>query len=200
MKTTKKNYFEIFNSWDTWDEEIIKETREMIAECNNLDESEVSDEWVNECIWGWLDDERANLNKVIEGEGVIVAYVDAGFWDGRCKGFKIVGRNVADILHCHFGGDHIHWYADLHNVHAEASHHDGTHYITFRIAKDEDDAERMQDNIVYGDWEYADFMSHTKSLRPYIARVYGWKGRKALTNMRKRVQPSNNKQITTLAV
>lgn len=78
----------------------------------------------------------------------------------------------------------------------DAANHDGRHYITFRIAKDEDDAERMQDNIVYGDWKYADFMSRTKSLRPYIARVYGWKGRKALTNMRKRVQPSNNKQIT----
>lgn len=189
MKTNDKNYFKIFNSWDTWDEEFRNDVRKDIADGDDdLDESEVSDEWVNECIWGWLDDERGNLNKVIEGEGVIVAYVNAGFWNGRCKGFKIVGRNVADILYCYFGGDHVHWYADLHNVYAEASHHDGTHYITFRIAKDEDDAERMSNNIIYGDWEYADFLRRTKSLRPYIASIYGWKGRKATTNKQPKSQ------------
>lgn len=174
------NYFGIYNSANVYDVELRQEQREMLAECNDCPQAEVSEEWITESIEEWLEDEKCNLNK--ETGGYIIAFADLGFWDGRRRGCKMIGSNVADILRSYYGGDVCEWYADRYNVRARASHHDGTHFLCFRYCDSREQAERVFAKIVAGQIKTeADFMRSTKSLRPFVASVYGWRlyGRQA---------------------
>lgn len=52
----------------------------------------VSDEEWGEEVNSWLDDERFNLNK--EVDGVIIAFGDLGFWYGRRQGYQILAATL----------------------------------------------------------------------------------------------------------
>jgi len=118
----------------------------------------------------YLDDERGNLD--IKVEGCIVAFLDLGLWDGRHQGGGIIGSNVKDILRSEC--DYLDWYCDRYNVHCRASHHDGTNYYLYRVAKSREQAENLINAIAYKGMTKEQFMKVTKSLRPYVAKVYGW--------------------------
>lgn len=167
-----KQHRVIFNSRDIYDEDVFNDIRDMLAECNDCTEDDVPDLWVYDTFNSYLDDEKCNLN--IETEGVIVAFADLGFWYGRRNGAKIIGTNVRDILNSFYGCDDCDWYCDQYNAHCTASHHDGTHYITFRLAKDMEQAERLVEKIAYEGMTEKQFRKATKSIRPFIAKVYGW--------------------------
>lgn len=117
-----------------------------------------------------LYDERGNLD--IKVEGCIVAFADLGLWDGRHQGGGIIGSNVKDILRSEC--DYLDWYCDRYNVHCRASHHDGTNYYLYRVAKSREQAENLINAIAYKGMTKEQFMKATKSLRPYVAKVYGW--------------------------
>ena len=117
-----------------------------------------------------LDDERENLDK--EVDGVIVAFADLGLWDGRTNGARIEGTNVKDILHSNC--DYLDWYCDRYNVRCSAIHHDGTNHYLYRVAKDWEQAERLVNKIAYEGMTEEQFMKATRSLRPYVAKEYGW--------------------------
>lgn len=119
----------------------------------------------------WAGDEEANLNKQIEG--VIVGFADLGFWDGRTTGAKRCGTNVNSILSLGGCSDGK-FYCDRYNVKSALYHHDGTHYVTYRIAKDEDAVERIMERAGAGALTLDYFNRNTKTLRPYVAEVYGW--------------------------
>lgn len=170
----KKDYFYIFNSWDTIDDEIREETRQMLAECNNRDEKDIPEEWITNSIMSDLDDERINLDIPING--TIIAYADLGFWYGRRDGYKIVGSNIKDALDWIDGCDDCEWYADRYNVRCKGYNHDGTHNIVFRYVEDGDKAERIAEAIYNGTIDNEqDFFKATKSIRPFVAKAYGWK-------------------------
>lgn len=118
----------------------------------------------------FLGDERANLN--VEVDGYIVAFARLGLWNGTFNGAKLIGTNVKDVLYSDC--DYITWYCDRYNVRCEAAHHDGRNYILYRVAKSKADAERLQNLIAYGDMDEEKFRKATRSLRPYVAKVYGW--------------------------
>lgn len=118
----------------------------------------------------WLSDERCNLN--IDVDGVIVAFACLGLWDGTHKGAKTIGTNVNDILHSKC--DIVTWYCDPYNVKCDAIHHDGSNFILYRVAKDMQTAKRLVNEIAYGDMSEKQFRKATRSLRPYVAKVYGW--------------------------
>lgn len=118
----------------------------------------------------YLDDERVNLNKPVDG--VIVAFANLGLWDGHHNGAKIVGSKVSDILYSDC--DDIEWYCSRYNVHCTASHHDGTNAILYRVARDRKQAKELVESIAYEGMTQEAFMKATKSLRPYVAKVYGW--------------------------
>lgn len=104
----------------------------------------VSDEeWADE-VYSWLDDERINLDK--EVDGVIMAFGDVGTWRGRRQGYQILGSNIAGILKTEY--EDVEWYGDGFNIRARMSHHDGTNYALYRIAKDRDEAERIAEKII----------------------------------------------------
>lgn len=127
-------------------------------------------EWMYDTNNIYLDDERANLNKDVDG--VIIAYADLGLWYGRVKGIKRIGTNVSDILYSDC--DYVDWYCDRYNVRCRATHHDGRNHYLYRVAKDEDTAQRIIDKMCADGMTEEQFRKRTKSLRPYVARTYGW--------------------------
>ena len=120
----------------------------------------------------WLDAERCNLNE--EVNGYIVAFANLGFWNGRRNGAKLIGDNVKDILGSSYGCDYNTFYCDPYNVRFDGTHHDGSHHLLFRIAKDKETAESLANKIAYHDMTEEAFRKCTRSLRPYIAKVFGW--------------------------
>lgn len=130
----------------------------------------VSDEeWADE-VYSWLDDERINLDK--EVDGVIMAFGDVGTWRGRRQGYQILGSNIAGILKTEY--EDVEWYGDGFNIRARMSHHDGTNYALYRIAKDRDEAERIAEKNYFCEIDEKGFRRRTRSLYPFVAKVYGW--------------------------
>lgn len=128
-------------------------------------------EWVNETLNDYIEGERYNLRKNVDG--VIVAFASLGLWDGRVTAAKAFGSNIADILYTQ-NCDYSEWYCDRYNVRFEGVHHDGRNRYLYRVAKDEDAARRLVYKIAYHGMTEKQFMKATKSLRPYVAKVYGW--------------------------
>jgi len=137
---------------------------------DEITNEEITPEYYAFCCDNNLDDERINLD--VEVDGYIVAFASLGLWNGRVNGAKLVGDNVKDILHSN--DDYVTWYCDPYNVKAEMIHHDGTNYVIYRVAKNKEQAERLVDKIAYHGMTEEEFRRATKSLRPYVADVYGW--------------------------
>ena len=117
-----------------------------------------------------LDDERVNLN--VKVDGIIVAFAELGLWDGEHQGGAVIGDNVNRILHSDC--DYLDWYCDRYNVRCRASHHDGTNHYLYRVAKNRKQAKKLVDAIAYDGMTEEQFRKATRSLRPYVAKVYGW--------------------------
>lgn len=152
-----------------WSNDEYAEWCEAMA--NEITEDEINPEvYYYDCEIN-LDDEKCNLNK--EVDGYIIAFCNLGFWNGRRNGAKLVGTNVKDIFDA-YGCDSNTFYCDVHNVRFDGSHHDGSHHLLFRVAKDKDAAKRLANKIAYHNMSEAEFRKATRSLRPYVAKVYGW--------------------------
>ena len=148
------------NEYEEWCEDMQSE----------LTEDEINPEtYYGECEYS-LDDERMNLKK--EVDGYIIAFANLGLWNGRVNGAKLIGTSVADILYSEC--DYCTWYCDPYNVKCEATHHDGTNYILYRVARNKEHAEWLVNKIAYDEMTEESFRRATKSLRPYVAKVYGW--------------------------
>lgn len=147
------------NDYDEWCEAMAEMTDE-----------EITPEYYAFCCETNLGDERCNLD--VEVDGYIVAFANLGLWNGRVNAAKIIGTNVKDILYSNC--DYVTWYCDVHNVRSEQIHHDGTNYIIYRVAKNKEEAEKLVRLVGYWDMSEEGFRRRTKSLRPYVAKVYGW--------------------------
>ena len=120
----------------------------------------------------YLDDERINLSGIETNQ--IVAIADLGLWHGRRTGYKLLDT-VADCLYSDC--DEVKWYCDRYDFKATMSHHDGTNYIVYREKKDNISTEQWLNfiaKIFSGTVTKADITRYSKSLRPKIAKVYGW--------------------------
>lgn len=168
-----KNYFGLFNSCDIYDESVFDDIKESLAECNEIPGTEVPDEWVYNDFYEQLNCERLNLD--VETGGYIIALADLGLWDGRRIGYRKFGTNIKDIFDfC--SCDDAEWYADKYNVRANLHHHDRTNRLVFRYVESEDELEKVCDAIYNGKIkDESGFFRMTKSIRPFIANVYGWK-------------------------
>ena len=131
---------------------------------------EISYERYMEDMTNCLYDERDNLDKPVNG--VIVCFADLGLWDGHHQGAKKFGKYVKNILHSN--NDYQDWYCDRYNVRCTDIHHDGTNTYLYRVAKDEEQADRLVNAIAYEGMTEEEFRKATRSLRPYVAKVYGW--------------------------
>ncbi len=148
------------NDYDEWCEAMADE----------ITDEEITPEYYAFCCETNLGDERCNLD--VEVDSYIVAFANLGLWNGRVNAAKIIGTNVKDILYS--SCDYVTWYCDVHNVRSEQIHHDGTNYIIYRVAKNKEEAEELVRLVGYCDMSEEEFRRRTKSLRPYVAKVYGW--------------------------
>ena len=151
----------------------IEEYREFLEQ-EYPDSENIWDEIVMETIELNLEDERTNLD-IRLGEN-IVALADIGRWNGRVNGYKELGNNLANILYSSCDGD-VEWFVDGTNVRCTESHHDGTNYITYRVWS-EGLSDAQKDNFITkwleGVAASKDITRYTKSLKPYVDKVYNW--------------------------
>ena len=157
--------------FDEWKECLIEHQRE--SDHPHPEDVTVNDVWnfIFESLDNQLDDERYNLN--VEADGRILVIADLGFWDGRKQGYKILNRNVSSILSD--DSEYIEWYGDGHNIKATASHHDGTNYYEYRVIREDRNINKLLDAIYNGEEITRKKLNYyTKSLHPYVAKVYGW--------------------------
>ena len=157
--------------FDSWKASLIDYQKENDYE----DPEDVTDDdvwnFIDESLSNQLDDERFNLNVITDGR--IIAIADLGLWYGRKQGYRILQDKVADILHT--GCDYTEWYGDGHNIKATASHHDGTNYYEYRVIREDRNIQNLLDAIYNGEEISRKKLNYyTKSLYPYVAKVYGW--------------------------
>jgi hypothetical protein len=118
----------------------------------------------------YLYDERANLHSNANGRILVIA--DLGLWDGRCKGYKILSDNIADILYS--SCDDAEWYSDGKNIRAIGRHHDGTNHYLYRVIKENRNIDALLTALRKGTMSNHQIGYYTESLHPYVAKIYGW--------------------------
>lgn len=123
----------------------------------------------------YLGDERMNLGDIIAPAGIVVL-ASLGLWDGRKPAYReIDSGKVKDCLHYQY--DDAEFYCDRYNFCGIERHHDGTNFYTYRAWK-ENLSEQQKDNFLRkwlsGESMSCDVTRYTRSLRPEIAKVYGW--------------------------
>lgn len=156
---------------DDWKEDY-KEIAEINGWDEDTDDSENLWRYVQETNAMYLDDERANLNVKIDGRILVIA--DLGLWDGRHQGYKILKDNVSEILYDR-DAEYAEWYSDGHNIKATVHHHDGTNYYEYRVIRENRNIQNLLNAIYNGDEITRKMLNYyTKSLHPYVAKVYGW--------------------------
>lgn len=160
----------IWSSELYYDEESRKEYENELREDYGNPNFVLSDEMWYDFVDRCLGDERMNLD--VEVEGIIVAFASLGLWHGRKNGSKLFESNVKEILYTDC--DDAEWFADTYNVRSIQKHHDGTNYVLYRVASDLHTAHRLREQIANGEIDEDGFRKRTKSLLPYVSRVYGW--------------------------
>ena len=138
--------------------------------------SDITDEYkqmdlIREMNSEYLWDERANLNKKIDGR--ILALGDIGRWDGRVNGYKILDNNISSILETDC--DYCEWYSDGYNIKFKGVHHDGVNYHLYRVIREDRNIDNLLDDIYDGkEISRKKLNYYTKSLHSYVSKVYGW--------------------------
>lgn len=158
----------------------LDDWRDSYKECAEINEwdEDTDDEYnlwnyIHETLQMYLDDER-NYNLNIPTDGRILAIADLGLWYGRRQGYKILKNKVSDILY-DGDADYIEWYGDGYNIKAIASHHDGTNFYEYRVIREDRNIQNLLDAIYNGEEITRKKLNYyTKSLYPYVAKVYGW--------------------------
>ena len=162
------------------DEETQEQYKRDIIEAYGIEDGEELTEdrlaqyWYDDCNINY-EDEQTNLDETIDGCIIALAHRSShyGIWGGNGReATKIVGYNISKILET--SADDAAWWAEDYNIEGSLSDHDGTWYVTYRVCKDEDEAERLQELAYLGKIDNATIMARTKSLYPYIAKIYGW--------------------------
>lgn len=159
-----------------WKKSIIEWLSQEKEERGYTDEdltedSQVVDEHFHDDIWDMYDCEKQNLYKTLPNK--IIAFGSVGVWNGTFKGGKVLGNNLNDILSCCECDDLSITY-DRYDVHGTFAHHDGRHYMTFRMVKEGVDPDRLIEIQAYeGGLTPQQITRYTKSLVPYVKAIYG---------------------------
>lgn len=163
-KVIWQNYDLNLDDWKGFFEEV----------CPDADDDEKWDR-VLEMNWEYLDDERANLN--IPVENGIIAVANLGFWNRRADGWKEIGGNVNNCLQFFDGCDYAEFAVEDGDLKTKQTHHDGTHFVTFRKWKpglDCYEKDVLKDAIYEGRAAKELVEKYTDSLAPEVCGVYGW--------------------------
>ena len=152
-----------------------KEGYKEIAEENGWEE-DTDDEnnlwrYIDEELDKYRDDKRMNLD--VPTDGHILAIADLGLWNGRKQGYKILDESANSIFS--ISEDYNEYYSDGYNIRANCIHHDGTNHILYRVIREDRNIQNLLDAIYNGEEITRKKLNYyTKSLYPYVRRVYGW--------------------------
>jgi hypothetical protein len=156
-----------------------KEGYKQWLELNEIDDRDPEDEddvyeWAVETNDEYLDDERENLNKLVDGRILVIG--DIGRWNGRVDGYKILSNNINEIFNINSRGfAFAEFYGDGHNVRATEHHHDGANYYLYRIIREDRNVDKLLDAIYNGEEITSSKLNYyTKSLYKDVAKIYGW--------------------------
>ena len=150
------------NDWKDFLEEEYPEVTDEYEQYNLIEDMNMR----------YLEDERYNLSEKVDGRILVIA--DLGLWDGRRQGYKILDNTISDILYDR-DGEYLEWYGDGYNIKATVSHHDGTNFYEYRVIREDRNIENLLDAIYNGEEINRKKLNYyTKSLYPYIAKIYGW--------------------------
>lgn len=163
----------IWTNIDLYDEETMKETRKFMREENYTD---LSDNNVMRVIDDnnnmYIEDERDNLSQKYTGfKGYVVAFAELGLWNGVHVASKVY-NDISNILQ-NTSCDECEWYLDEWNVRFRGVHHDGTNNVLYRYVDTEKRANDIMNKIVCGGMNLKQFKKATKSIRPFVQKVYG---------------------------
>ena len=119
----------------------LKEWEDALREhydINNLsyDDFDEDDHYYTMCDINnmYLDDERANLNKQLNG--TIIAIADLGLWNGRRTGYKLIESGIISDCLSDSNCDYCEWYVDEKGeLRFTGHHHDGTNHYCYRVLK-----------------------------------------------------------------
>ena len=138
------------------------------------DDEDAIYEWMCKMNNEYLGDERLNLDKQVDGRILIIAGL--GLWNGRRSGYKILGHNIKEIFDINSRGfDYAEFYGDGYNIKGTEHHHDGTNYYEYRVIREDRNIENLLDAIYNGEEISRKKLNYyTKSLYPYVAKIYGW--------------------------
>lgn len=181
MATNKQTKWTIFSN--EINDEVLKYAKEEIVNWRkdwygekDITINDISEEEAYEKAYElndmFFEAEMVNLDKRLDYQ--IVAIVDMGRWCGRCNGYKVMGDNLNNIFDLAQNYDQIDFFCDKQNLRANLSHHDGTHYITFRLAT-KVDADILGEKWVNNEIEFEDLYKYSRSLRGEVADIFGWK-------------------------
>lgn len=118
----------------------------------------------------YFDDEKANLNKELGNNIIIVA--DLGLWDGRRAAHKFVGTNLNSVF-SGMCGDYVTWYVEDGEIKCEDSHHDGTNHYVYRLLKPNISQFEFEE-FAYENTMKEAVDKYTEPLGRYVAEIYGW--------------------------
>lgn len=157
--------------FDQWKEDYIAYRKEY--EYNDPEDVSDDDVWafIYESLDNYLGDERMNLDKATDGR--VIVFASLGLWNGRVPGYRILDRNANEIFRT--SEDYTEWYSDGYNIKATATHHDGTNYYEYRVIREDRNINNLLNAIYNGEEITRKKLNYyTKSLHPYVAKVYGW--------------------------
>ena len=128
--------------------------------------------WMTETNNEYLDDERINLDKLVDGKILVIG--DLGRWNGRVQGYKIIDScNIRDILFSDC--DYSEWYSDGYDIRSTHRHHDGVNFLLYRVIREDRYIENLLDAIYRGEEISRSKLNYyTKSLHRSVADIYGW--------------------------
>ena len=169
MAKTKKHI--IFTT--DYKEEDYKESYEEWLEMNEYTQEDRSlEEYIQDSIGVWAEDEYANLKKDC---GDIICIADLGLWDGRHSAYQLSKKGNLNAIFDMIHGDDYEIFVDGNDVKAIVHHHDGTNYITFREVREGRNIQRICD-MLYNQEEVSNRLisAYTKPLGKLVASIYGW--------------------------
>ena len=155
----------------------IDDWRDGYAEFCEINEIEPGNEydiynWMEETNADYLDDERMNLNKQLDGDLLIMG--DLGLWNGRAHGYKIARANLNAIFD--IDDDLTEFYGDGREIRATGCHHDGRNYYQFRAIRPGRDIDKLLNAIYNGEYISPQKLNYyTRSIYKDIANIYGWR-------------------------
>lgn len=176
----------IWDSSPTLNEAELLLIREEICEREDAaasafqTEDEIMDYYLTELNPSYLEDEQANLD--IQLPGKVIAIADLGLWYGRRTGYRVLDNNLNCVLQSHVDGmSEICIYGDSYNIRADEAHHDGMNHYLYRMLCPDKDATPLL-NAIYANQPVSRSMlnRYTRSLFPYVAKVFGWPCRKTI--------------------